>query len=335
MSKTGKYNAITDVEGIKVGHYSHQEALSGVTVVLCPHGAVAGVDVRGAAPGGRETDLLDPVNLVQKVQAVTLSGGSVYGIRTADGVIDYLAQKGLGFPLQKGQVAPIVPGAVLFDLGRGAFYPPPISLDWGHMACEAASSGPVSMGCVGAGAGAVSGGLKGGLGTASEVLPSGITVGALAAVNSLGSGFNPMSGLAWEAGLEMEGEFEGMAAKAKEPPPSGAGEPSQNTTIGVVAVDARLNKPQAKKLAQMAHDGLARAIRPAHTMFDGDTIFCLATGQKDLPQVEGFFDAASAQAINKLGRAAADCFSRAVMHALFSAVSMAGFTAWRDLPDKS
>ena len=329
---TGRHNALTDVEGIVVGHYFSPLAACGVSVVLCLGGGVAGVDVRGSAPGTRETDLLAPLNLVEKAQAVVLTGGSVYGLASADGVLRWLAQRGEGFPLAQGQVAPIVPAAALFDLGRGQDYVPPINPQWGALACDAAREGPVAMGSVGAGTGALAGGIKGGLGTASERLENGLTVAALVAVNSLGSVIDPASGRPWEARLEMDGELGELGRRAVRLPAADAGQAGGNTTIGVVATDAVLSKVQAQKLAQMAHDGLARAIRPAHTMFDGDTIFCLATGRRPLPETPGFFAAPQAQSLNELGRAVADCFTRAVTRGVLAATSLAGMTAFRDLP---
>lgn len=334
MSTPGAKNAITDVEGLLVGQYSQPQAASGVTVVLCPEGAVAGVDVRGSAPGTRETDLMDPSNLVEKAQAVVLSGGSVYGLSTADGVVRWLSQQGYGFPLEQDQVAPIVPAAALFDLGRGQDYLPPIGPDWGMMACQAASSEAPEMGTIGAGTGALAGGVKGGLGTASERLSMGITVGAIVAVNSLGSVMDPASGLLWEARLELDDELGGAGQRPVDLPTPPDPQAAGNTTIGLVATDAALTKAQARKLAQMAHDGMARAIRPSHTMFDGDTIFCLATGKRELPDTPGFFAAPKAQAINELGRAAADCFCRAVMRGVALAESLGGMTALKDLPGR-
>ncbi len=333
MNESGAKNCLTDVAGLLVGSYSDLSAASGVTVVLCPEGAVAGVDVRGAAPGTRETDLLDPVNLVEEVQAVVLSGGSVYGHACSDGVVEWLADRGHGFALDdQGHVAPIVPGAVLYDLGRGGQFVPPIGPDWGRRACQAAGDGAVELGSVGAGTGAVSGGIKGGLGSASERLESGITVAALVAVNSLGSVLDPAGGCFWE--LERAGQDElDAAAKLPRvlPPWPPAAEPAHNTTIAVVATDAGLNKAQCRKVAQMAHDGLARAIRPAHTMFDGDTIFCLATGRCRLPVDQGFFGPPAAQAVSEIGRSAADCLARAIMRGVAAARSLAGFKALVDL----
>jgi L-aminopeptidase/D-esterase-like protein len=332
--KIGKKNALTDIKGIRVGHYTDPDAVCGVTVVICPDGAVAGVDVRGSAPGTRETDLLSPLNLVDKVQAVVLSGGSVYGLATADGVVRWLADQGIGFPLEKGNVAPIVPAAVLYDLGRGQRFIPPINADWGFKACKAASGGKMTTGSVGAGTGALAGSIKGGLGTASVILDSEIRVAALVAVNSYGSVINPSSGRPWEIEMEMGGEFGPQAGRAvKLPSPSDTG-PGQNTTIGLVATEATLNKSQAQKIAQMAHDGLARAIRPAHTMFDGDALFCLSTGEKKLPELPGFFVAPQAQSVNEIGHAAAECITRAVIGAIISARSLGGMTAYCDLENR-
>jgi L-aminopeptidase/D-esterase-like protein len=333
VAKIGKNNALTDIKGILVGQYTDTDAVCGVTVVICPEGAVAGVDVRGSAPGTRETDLLSPLTLVDKIQAVVLSGGSVFGLAAADGAVRWLADQGIGFPLEKGYVAPIVPAAVLYDLGRGSNFIPPINADWGFRACRAAHKGEISTGSVGAGTGALSEGIKGGLGTASLILDSDITMAALVAVNSYGSVINPSNGHPWDIEMEMDGEFGERASRAvRLPSPSETG-PGRNTTIGLVATDATLNKSQALKIAQMAHDGLARAIRPAHTMFDGDTLFCLATGEKKLPELPGFFVAPQAQSINELGHAAAECMSRAIMQAILAAESLAGMTAFRDLED--
>jgi len=324
---------MTDVAGLTVGHHTNLDAASGVTVILAKDGATAGVDVRGSAPGTRETDLLAPENLVNTVQAVVLSGGSVYGLAAADGVVRWLAAKGIGFPLDAENVAPIVPAYVFYDLGRGSDFVPPITSQWGIDACQAAGDGSVPIGCAGAATGALSGGIKGGLGTASLVLPTGIVVAAIVAVNSLGSVFDAGLGRPWEIRLETDGEFGDLGKKSKRLPPQSGGSPAVNTTIGVVATDAGLTKSQARKIAQMAQDGLGRAIRPAHTMFDGDTVFCLGTGKKDLPETEGFFVAPHAQVINEIGNAAADCMSRAIIRGMFAAHSMAGMTAFCDLED--
>jgi L-aminopeptidase/D-esterase-like protein len=333
--QTGPGNDLTDIAGLRVGHYTDREAASGATVVVCPEGAVGAVDVRGAAPGTRETDLLQPVNLVDHVQAVVLTGGSVYGLAAADGVVRWLAERGWGFPLEAGQVAPIVPAAVLYDLGRGHNFIPPISGQWGRIACEAAIDAPSVMGCVGAGTGARCGELKGGLGAASQILPGGISVGALAAVNAFGSVVDPQSGGLWEARMVLGTEIDALARRRVALPPTPMPQAAGNTTLAVVATDAILDKTQALKVAQMAHDGLARAIRPAHTMFDGDTIFCLATGRKALPKTPGFFSGATARALSEVGDVAADCLARAILRGVLAADSMAGLTAFAELPLRS
>ncbi len=325
---------LTDVAGTQVGHYTDAIAASGVTVVLCPKGAVAGVDVQGAAPGTRETDLLAPVNLVEEVQAVVLSGGSVFGLAASDGVVRWLHTQGIGFPLEDHQVAPIVPAAVLYDLGRGEAFVPPICAKWGETACLSAQTGKFATGSVGAGTGALSGGIKGGVGTASLLTSSGFTIAALMAVNSLGSVVDPNSGRPWEIRLELDGEFGVQGKRAVQTPPPQPSVPAQNTTIGVVATDAVLTKAQAQKIAQMAQDGLARAIRPAHTMFDGDTIFCLATGKKPLTTAPGFFPLPHAQTISELGTAAADCVARAIIHGILSATTLRDMVAFRELKNR-
>jgi L-aminopeptidase/D-esterase-like protein len=259
----------------------------------------------------------------------------VYGLSAADGAVRWLSENGWGFPLGSGHVAPIVPAAVLYDLGRGPQFVPPISAEWGRLACEAAiGEEATAMGCVGAGTGAMAGSIKGGLGSASLVLDSGITVAALMAVNPNGSVINPATGRPWEIGLELEGEFGEMGSRSVRLPPQPLGDPGRSTTIGVVATDAALSKVQALKAAQMAHDGLARTIRPAHTMFDGDAIFCLATGRRSLTEAAGFFEAAHAQSINEIGHAAAECTARAIIHAVLQARTLAGITAFRDLPER-
>ncbi len=335
MPKTGQNNGLTDVEGIMVGHFTDLDAVSGVTVIICPEGAVGGVDVRGAAPSTRQIELLEPHNLVEKIQAVTLSGGSGYGLAAADGVVAWLAERGWGFPLPEGHVVPIVPSAILFDLGRGKDFVPPVGPEWGRKACESAGNGPVTIGSVGAGTGALSGAIagpvKGGIGTASVVLESGVTVAALMAVNSLGSVIDPETGRPWEIRTELDGEFGPLRERAVTLPEPLQPEPIQNTTIGVVATDAMLNKVHAKKIAQMAHDGLGRAIRPAHSMFDGDAIFTMATGKVELPDTPGFFNAAKAQAVTELGAAAADCVTRAIVQAILKAETTANMPAFQDL----
>ena len=283
-------NAITDVRGIQVGQHTDARRPTGCSVVLAQGpdgaGAVAGVDVRGAAPGTRETDLLAPANLVERVQAVLLSGGSAWGLDAAAGVMRWLEEHGLGLPVGSapGQLVPIVPAAVLFDLHVGDARIRP-GADAGYAACVAASTAPPAQGNVGAGAGAVVGKLfgmasamKGGIGTAS-VRVGDVTVGALIAVNALGDVVDPATGQLIAGARTADGQRLRNSVRAML-----AGEAPQailagsNTTIGVIATDAPLTKARAQRLAGAGHDGLARAIRPVHTMSDGDTLFALATG---------------------------------------------------------
>ena len=310
----GPLNAITDVPGIEVGQYTSTDATSGggtgTTVVLSRAGAVGGVSQRGGAPGTRETDLLRPENLVEKVNAVVLSGGSAYGLAAADGVMLCLEAQGIGFPVGPGQVVPIVPSAILFDPGRCASFSRRPDASFGLAACHAASGGPVQQGNVGAGTGARSGGSKGGLGTASTVLGNGIIVGAIVAVNSSGRTFDT-AGNFYAGFLELDNEFPLIGPSATDVvPPSNL---LQNTTIAVVATSAQLTKAQATKVAQMADDGLARAIKPSHGVGDGDTIFVMATGSDTRD---------ATNLVNGIGSAAADTLSRAVVHAILAAQSI-------------
>jgi putative pantetheine hydrolase len=340
--RPGPTNSITDVPGVRVGHATRREPgwLTGTTVVLPPPaGAVCGVDVRGGAPGTRETDLLDPRNLVDRVNAVMLGGGSALGLAAADGIVQSLFADGIGWPMgAPGQVVPIVPGAILFDLGRGGqFGHHPGSAD-GAAAYASASAGPVEQGAVGAATGASSGGFKGGLGTASAVLLSGTTVAALVAVNSAGSPVDLRTGELYATRHGLEGEFDGLGAPsadevaaaqayALEHFPEGR-RPGMATTIGVLATDATLTKAHCQKVAGMGHDGLARAINPVHTLFDGDTLFAMATGDRPAPDLRELF---------LLMQAAGDCVTRAVAHGLIAAESVdcgaAGgvvLRSWRD-----
>jgi len=338
--RPGPTNTLTDVAGLRVGHHHRVGGgwLTGTTVVLAPpDGAVGGVDVRGGGPGTRETDLLDPRNLVERVHAIVLSGGSAYGLAAATGVMERLADAGIGFPVgaEQGQVVPIVPGAVIFDLGRGGDFRATPGAEFGAAAYDAASDGPVPLGTVGAGAGAVAGGLKGGVGSASAMLDDGSTVAALAVVNAVGSTVDPASGELYGARFGLPGEFDGLrvpdeaeraaALAASEVPAAaagrGAGEPF-HTTIGVVATDVALTKAQCQKLAGIGHDGMARAIRPVHSMFDGDTVFALATGERPGPDPAAF---------NALLAAAADVFTRAVVHGMLAATGAGGYRAYADV----
>jgi L-aminopeptidase/D-esterase-like protein len=314
--RAGSMNAITDVPGIEVGSYDRN--FTGTT-------------------GTRETDLMRPTNLVDKVDAIVLTGGSAYGLAAADGVMLWLEQKKRGWNVGGGNVVPIVGAAVLFDPGRfGRAFTERPTAEFGRLACEAASSGPVKMGNFGAGAGAIAGGLKGGLGTASVDLGDGVFVGAIVAVNSLGSTVNLQTGEFYAAYLEVGGEF----GKLKRPFVSSSGseaavalpaEPAKNTVIGCVATNVKLTKAQAQKVAEMAQDGIARAIRPAHTMFDGDAVYTLATGLLDLDTLKQ--QAAwgnSAANVMKIGSAAADAVSRAIVHAMLNAKTVGPAGSYHD-----
>jgi L-aminopeptidase/D-esterase-like protein len=315
-------NAITDVPGIEVGQVQDDEALTGCTVVLCRKGAVGGVDVRGSAPGTRETDLLDPINLVDKVHAVVLAGGSAFGLDAASGVMKYLAEQKIGYGLGVTRV-PIVPAAILFDLGlgRSTRHPDP---EMGYAAVSAAQTGPVAEGNVGAGTGAslgkifgMAGAMKSGLGTSSIEIGGGVLVGAIVAVNAFGDVLDPATGQiiagarpAKLGPVKLGGS--GQFANTLKVMQTLAGQTilrlatGGNTVIAVVATNAKFDKAQATKVAQMAHDGLARTVRPAHTMLDGDTIFALANGQKkaDVSTVGAYAAEVLAQAIVRAVQAA-------------------------------
>ncbi|MFJ7216457.1 P1 family peptidase [Amycolatopsis sp. NPDC098790] len=319
---------ITDVPGVLVGHHERVGGgwATGTTVVLVPDGAVGAVDQRGGAPGTRETNLLEPENLVQRVNAVCLSGGSAYGLAAADGVMKWLSERNLGFPVgtQPHEVVPIVPAAVLFDLPRSEWGNRP-DASFGYAACDAASES-FAQGTVGAGAGAAVGSLKGGIGSASEVVGE-YTVGALAAVNAAGEAVDLTTGRAYAAD---HGDF-GVTWPSR-PAELASRRTDLNTTIGVVAVDAALSKAEARRLAVAAQDGLARAVRPAHTMFDGDTVFALATGARELPEASGPFGAAARPAaLDALCSAAARVFARAMVHGLLAATTAGGVPAYRDV----
>jgi L-aminopeptidase/D-esterase-like protein len=320
-------NAITDIPGIKVGHAQDEEALTGCTVVLCEKGAIGGVDQRGGAPGTRETDAMHPMHLVNEVHAVVLAGGSAFGLDAATGVVRYLEERGVGFDVRVARV-PIVPAAILFDLGigRGDVRP---DAEMGYQACLNASADPPAEGNVGAGTGAtvgkilgLAGAMKSGIGTASQEIGSGVIVGAIAAVNVFGDVIDPATGQI----------VAGARVIHKGPIKIGRGPyfadtlcvmeslvgrtvlgfmSRENTAIGVVATNAKLNKEQISKVAQMAQDGLARTVRPAHTMLDGDTIFALGTGEKGAD-------------VNIVGAFAAEVFAQAILRAVRTATSAAG-----------
>jgi L-aminopeptidase/D-esterase-like protein len=310
--------AITDVTGIKVGHHTLTRRPTGCTVILCEPGAVAGLDVRGSAPGTRETDLLDPLNTVQQVQAILLSGGSAYGLEAATGAMRYLEERGLGFRVRNG-VVPIVPAAILFDLtvGDGSVRP---DAEAGYQACLAAAPGPVREGNVGAGAGATVGkmfgpgfAMKGGLGTASHRVPgTEVIVGAIVAVNAVGDVYHPGTGqiLAGARDARGRGFRDTMSAVL-----GGHGvvaSPGANTTIGAVATNVPFNKAEMTKIAQMAHDGLARSINPVHTMSDGDAVFALSTGKASRVRAD----------VSAVGAIAAVVMQHAVARAILQAESL-------------
>ncbi len=341
--------SLTVVPGIKVGHWTDAPGLTGCTVVLCEAGATTGVDVRGSAPGTRETDLLRPGNLVEKAHAVLLAGGSAFGLDAASGVMAFLEKRGIGFDTGVARV-PIVPGAVLFDLSVGNPGARP-DKKAGYAACLAASSDPVPEGNVGAGCGAtvgkilgMVGAMKSGIGSWAVALGGGVTVGALVAVNAFADVVDPQNPQRVLAGvfdrdnkrfLNTLDLLETMAAT----PGFAAG---TNTTIGVVATNARLTKEQVNKVAQMAHNGLARTIRPVHTMFDGDAIFALSTGvTPDAAQdaAPGAAPGAAPDARGDVGFAdttligafAAEAVAEAVKRAVLAAESAGGLLAARDI----
>ena len=318
------------IDGFAIGHHTADSDgwLTGTTVVLALAGAVGGVDVRGGGPGTRETDLLDPRAMIERVHAVVLTGGSAYGLAAADGVMAGLEAAGIGFPVgpEPNQVVPIVPAAVIFDLGRGGDFGHRPTAEFGARALAAASTDRPESGCVGAGTGAVCGGLKGGFGYAEHRLDSGVTVGAAVVVNATGSPVEPVTGrLRADRGHRLPAptatEREALAtAYAK-------GSPSLATTIGVLLTDATLTKAQAAKVAAVGHDGMARAIAPVHSMLDGDTVFGLASGRVPVdPEPVG-----ALMAFNRLLAAAADVFADACFDAVCSASGRGSWPCYADL----
>jgi L-aminopeptidase/D-esterase-like protein len=314
---------ITDVEGIKIGHFTDSRRPTGCTVLLYERGAVAGVDVRGSAPGTRETDLLKPTNLVDKVNAIVLAGGSAFGLETATGVMRYLEEHDAGFVTAAAKV-PIVPAAVLYDLNVGDAKIRP-NADAGYRACMNAKAGPVEEGSVGAGAGAtvgkIAGGkpMKGGIGTSSIKLGNGLIVGALVAVNCIGDVIDPKTGKIVAGARTPDGKAFLNIINAYR---SGrdVGSLGQNTTIGVVATNARFDKTQMTKIAEMAHDGLARAINPTHTPSDGDTLFAISTGTSGVTPN-----------LTAIGALAAEAVSEAILRAVMKATSVMGFPSYNDI----
>jgi L-aminopeptidase/D-esterase-like protein len=330
-------NLITDVAGLRVGQAEDVAARTGVTVILADERAVGAVDVRGGGPGTRETDVLALENLVDEVDAVVLAGGSVYGLAAADGVTAVLGAAARGYRLSAASDAPpspIVPAAILYDLANGG------AKDWGEapsyrdlgMAATRSAGARFALGTAGAGYGAMAGRLKGGVGSASVLSEDGFTVGALAAVNSFGSVLAPGGRSFWAAPYEIGGEFGGLGSAGLVAAPDdwglakGPASGRTNTTIACVATDATLTPAEAKRVAIMAQDGLARAIRPAHAPFDGDVVFALATGRRPLPDRRMHY-------VARLGALAADCLARAIARGVYEATAWPGseVQCWRDL----
>ncbi len=334
----GARNLITDVPGLRVGQATDERARSGVTVILPDDRAVCAVDVRGGGPGTRETDALAPETLVEAVDAVVLSGGSVYGLAAADGVAAWLGAQGRGYGMVVAPGvprSPVVPAAILYDLANGGdkawgLDPPYRAL--GIAAAQAADLA-FDLGSVGAGAGALAGALKGGIGSTSAVTGDGFTVGAVAAANSFGSVVAPGGRAFWAAPFEIGGEFGDVPLGRQRAGPDEWGltkrhpRPGANTTLACVAVDAVLTPAQVRRLAIMAQDGLARAIRPVHAPYDGDVVFALATGRRPLGEDPVF-------TLTRLGALAADCLARAVARGVYEATPWSGTAVrgWRDLP---
>lgn len=319
-------DTLTAVPGIRVGHITHAEGGTGCTVVLCPDGTVGGIDQRGGAPGTRETDLLRPMHHVEVVNAVLLAGGSAFGLAAASGVMRYLEERGIGYRSAAGHVVPIVPAAILFDLSVLSSKIRP-DAEMGYAACLAASDSVVPQGSVGAGTGCRVGAVygnarstKGGIGSAAIWIDEEVVVAALVAVNAVGDVLDEQGGILAGVRQSIESsEFVGMLNVLRtlahdRIPPAGR----ENTVIGVVATNARLTKEQVNKLAQMANSGVVRAINPAHTMFDGDTMFALATG------------AVPANA-DVVGAFAAEAVTQAVRNSVRMAASLGGVRALRDL----
>jgi L-aminopeptidase/D-esterase-like protein len=340
--RPGPLNLITDVAGLRVGNAEDVGALTGVTVVLPDAPAVAACDIRGGAPGTRDMDALDPASMVEAVHGVVLSGGSVFGLEAASGVVQWLAGRGVGFAFRNQPLpCPVVPSAILFDIANGGDkawgeppYREPPYRDLGRQACEAAGS-EFALGNAGAGLGATAGIFKGGLGSASIVW-QGVTIAALVAVNSFGSPADPLTGDLWAGPWALAGEYpQGRGAAAGFRPPGAwtkaerpqGTAPGANTTIAVVATDAILVRAEARRLAIMAADGMARALRPVHTPFDGDSSVVLATGRVAL-------DGARAPALSALGTLAADALTRAIGRAIWQAQTVPGWPAYRDGPPR-
>ncbi|MFC1846175.1 P1 family peptidase [Chloroflexota bacterium] len=315
--------SLTDIPGIKVGHYTDRQAVTGCTVVVCEKGAVAGVDIRGSAPGTRDTDALMPVNLIDRINAIVISGGSAFGLDTAGGVMRYLEERGFGFQVA-GVKVPIVPTAILFDLDIGNSDIRP-GIEEGYKACLAANDGEIAEGCVGAGTGATVGkilgigrAIKSGLGMAGREFGDGVIVAALVAVNAVGDVIDYKSGKLLAGPRSEKGNALLSTIELVQQGFDESALVGSNTTLGIVATNANLNKAQVNKVAQMTHDGLARTINPCHTMYDGDTIFALSSGDKKS-------DA------NIIGAIAAEVMADAVVRAVTQAETIAGIPSIKDI----
>ena len=332
MVRPGARNLITDVAGLRVGHAEDRKVLTGTTVLYGDHALIAVADVRGGAPGSRETEMLDPVNLVGKADAIVLSGGSTHGLDAASGVMAALRARGRGYRMTPdAPPAPCVPAAILFDLTNGG------NKDWGdnspyrelgRAAFETASE-QFALGNVGAGLGARAGEYKGGLGSASAVCDDGFIIGALAAVNSLGSPLIPGTDVFWAFPFEQMGEFGRrrlrgeMANDLDLPPDMKMPLANANTTLAIVALDADVSAIELKRIAIMASDGFARALRPVHTPFDGDIVFAITTGARSLGERRQ-------HELMRLGSIAADCLSRAIVRGVYEAATLGAMTSYRD-----
>lgn len=337
MARPGPNNSLSDVQGLSIGSAEDDAALTGVTVIVPDARAVCGVDVRGGGPGTRETDALAPENLVDAIDALVLAGGSVYGLAAADGVAAVMGAEGRGFGLMEAPGvprSPVVPAAILYDLANGgdkAWGEAPPYAALGRAAYKA-RGGEVRLGNFGAGLGACAGALKGGQGSASIVSADGFTIAALACVNCWGSVTMPNARAFWAHPFEIDGEFGGVRpdpnAQAFDAEDWGGAkfnpQPRANTTIAIVALDAELTPAEAKRVAQMASAGLARAIRPVFAPFDGDVVFALATAARPTPQPR-------ALAIARFGALAADCLTRAVARGVYAARGVGVHRAWGEL----
>jgi len=336
VSRTGPRNLITDVAGLQVGQAQDVDARTGVTVIVPDKAAVAACDVRGGGPATRETDALSPENLVQEIDGVVFSGGSVYGMAAADGIAAWMGARDRGFTMRATPgipPSPILPTACLYDLDNGgnkAWGEEPPYRKLGVEALEAASA-DFALGTAGAGYGANSGGVKGGLGSASVLSRDGITLGALVAVNSLGSAIAPGGKSFWAAPVELNAEFGGLGTQGLVAGPEDYGRamrPRANTTLACIATDVALTRVEAERVAIMAQDGLARALRPAHAPFDGDVVFVLSTAQHEAS--EGI---PRPVLVTRLGALAADTLARAIARTIYEATPLPGseIPAWRDL----